>query len=70
LETKKIGYSHLDAVTGMLGIGDIDSSLNCWAFVNECYKASPLYESVKNAWVPTNLMKWQWFTSEYFIEYK
>jgi hypothetical protein len=29
LETKKIGYSHLDAVTGMLGIGDIDSSLNC-----------------------------------------
>lgn len=70
LKQEKVKFSILDALTSILRLGNIDKALNCGTFVNECYKASPLYENVKNAGVPANLMKWKWFTAEYFIEYK
>jgi hypothetical protein len=57
LKQEKVKFSILDALTSILRLGNIDKALNCGTFVNECYKASPLYENVKNAGVPANLMK-------------
>ncbi len=70
MEKQGVRFDGTDAVSSLMWSKDLDQSkVNCWDFVNECFKQSGMYTEVTRAWVPANLLKHDGFSIEYVTKY-